>query len=64
MKQQLAQPKRAALPDPAEGRPVTPAGSEAIVHMLEAVCKRLDRIVALEARLDALEQQASGGRER
>jgi hypothetical protein len=48
-------PGRVALPDPAEGRSVTPAGSEAVVHMLEAVSKRLDRLCELEARFEKLE---------
>ena len=53
-------PDRAELPGPGEGRPVIAAGSEAIIHTLDAVCKRLDRIIELEKRIQALER--AGGK--
>lgn len=56
MKQQLAQPKRAApLPDPTEGMPAVAAGESATAHLLLAVCRRLDKLCGLEARLEKLE---------
>lgn len=55
---------RPTLPDPKAGMPAVTAGEGATIHMLLAVCARLDRIVALEARLDALEEGAEGKNKR